>query len=758
MLIAILVFLLGICTLQVLPDLSILSFVYLATIIVGTITYFFPKLKLFFIYFLGLSFMYYQVNLQLTKIYPYEAQLKPITVVGTIASLPHYKPDIVKFDFKIQQILDPEQTDIDLGLVKLSWRTDRIIRIGDKWQLTLRLKRPRGFANPGGLNLEKQYFAKRIIATGYVDLKQAQQKISTNRLLTLRQYLNDNITKVLKDYRFKGAVLAITLGMQKKIGANQWQVLRKTGTAHLFVISGLHISFVAGVVFLLAAFCWRRMPVSYLVIPAPWVGALSAVLAAFGYALLAGFSVPTQRACIMVVAVMLGILIRRVITPVRAFSWALLIVLLLDPFVTLTLSFWLSFFVVGILLYAFTGRLRTASKFERWIKPQLVVFIGMLPLLIVGFGEASIIAPIANIIAIPWVGFLVVPFSLLGTLVYPLWHSLGANLWVFADFLLCALWVVLEFLQQLPWASWQPVLQKPWHIVFTFIGVLWLLAPRGIPGRFFGILGFLPLLFPVTYKIPYGEIKFTLLDVGQGLASVIETKDHIMLYDTGPKFSDDFNAGEHIIYPFLRHVGIKKIDKLVISHADLDHSGGFESLLEHFTPKQILTSLPERLNAKREGILKCKAGQYWEWDGVYFEFLHPSRDVVKKFNEQSCVLKITTATHSVLLTGDIGKKTEHELIARYGERLKSDILVVPHHGSRTSSSAEFIKTVSPEYALFSFGYLNRYGHPKPQVVARYKKEGVRLINTVECGAILFDLGENDNYEPNCYRRDYWWGY
>jgi competence protein ComEC len=777
-------FLLGTCSLLILPDTSLANWLYLATTILALIlalnlTTNKTKviLKFSFVFFLGSSYALYQANLQLANSLPNAMQKQFVTAIGSVASLPKLEkekslckwknPDKVKFNFLIEKIIQPKNSNIKPGLVHLNWQTTKKVKLGDKWQLTMSLKRPRGFATPGSFDVEKYYFSQRIIALGYVIDKYPKRKpkalrVYINKKLKnghycliynfgqqIRQYLNDNIIKSLKGKEFLGIILAVVTGSQYKITEVQWEVLRETGTEHLVAIAGLHIGFISGLAFLFAGIVWRIMPIRWLKTPAQVIGAIAAILTSFSYAYLAGFSVSTKRACLMIIMAMLGLIFRRIVLVGDIFSLALVIILLIDPFSVLTMSFWLSFTAVGILLYALTGR-KTNNKFDKFIKPNLVLSIGLLPLLLAYFNAVPLISPVANFIAIPWVSFSVVPFALLGAVVYPIYQRCGESLWNFANASLQHLWPILVKLQQLSCANWRPSIPSLWYLVLAFIGILWILAPYGFPGRIFGICGFLPLLFPSGSSINKGDLNFTLLDVGQGLSLVIETKNHVLVYDTGPKFSDNFDAGEAVVWPFLRERNIKKVDKVVVSHADLDHSGGLASLLNHIKTKEILTPIPKILSVK-SGI-PCLAEQHWEWDAVYFEMLHPTLPLAGDKNDQSCVLHIKSGLNSILLTGDIGFVTEKKLVLNYPVLLKSSIIVVPHHGSHNSSSLDFVRMVNAKYALVSAGYLNQYRHPSYITVKNYKKNGAKFLNTAMNGAISFKImGKTEQLSFKCYR-------
>ena len=762
-------FLLGVCLLLVLQDLSLIYFVYFVTAIVAIAWYissikFKAILQLMCVGCLGASYGLYQANLHLAKMYPEAEQKQFVTIIGTVADLPQENKDKnqtkVKFKFLIQKIIQPETSKIIPGLVRLTWQTTQLIEIGDQWQLTVRLKKPRGFANPGSFDAEKYYFSQRIIAIGYVvdkfpkKLASFYQQYPHKRLHydsghKVRQYFHDHVMQALAGKEFVGVILALITGVQQKISPLQWEVFRDVGVAHL--LAGLHIAFIAGLGFIFAGMLCRFMPRRWLKIPVPIVGSFAAIAIALSYAYLAGFSVSTQRSCLMVVLAMLGIISRRVILPVDIFAYALLIVLLMDPFAIFTLAFWLSFTAVAILLYAFAGR-KVHGVFDKWIRPNLVMSFGLIPLLLISFNTVPLISPIANSIAVPWVSVLVAPNILFGTILYPLWPSGGAWLWSLANRALELLWPILVKLQQLSWANWQPFVPSLWCLGLAFVGVLWVLAPKGFPGRVFGFCGFLPLLFPTVEHLKSGELSFTLLDVGQGLAVVIETKGHVLVYDTGPKFSDNFDAGEQVIWPFLLVNNIKQIDKLIVSHADLDHSGGVQSLLKHVKPRQILTPKPELLGVALKQMVPCVTGQHWQWDGVNFEMLNPSPPIPFKKNDQSCVLHIKTKTHGILFTGDISASSEKAIIARDKNALRADVVIVPHHGSRSASSLAFVQAVGAKCALASVGYLNQYRHLHPLVIASYREHGAKFIDTAQCGAISFRLKEEGKeFDIGCYR-------
>jgi competence protein ComEC len=459
--------------------------------------------------------------------------------------------------------------------------------------------------------------------------------------------------------------------------------------------------------------------------------------------------------------------------------WALVGVLLWDPWATLTPGFWLSFGAVGLLLYASVGRLRAPpaagwrgrlrDAFRDGAHAQWVVTLGLAPMTLALFQQASLIAPVANAVAIPVVTVGVVPLALLGIalpvdLLFQAAHAILALLMRF-----------LEALAELPDATWQQHAPMPWTVAAGILGTLWLVAPRGLPGRAWGFLWLMPLFVVRPEPPPHGAFRLTVLDVGQGLSAVIETHRYTLVYDAGPRFSETTDAGGRIVAPFLRAAGLRRADGLIISHQDLDHSGGTLSLMQATPVGWFASSLPAehaivvralaqaKLKNEVESVaMACIAGQHWNWDGVRFTVLHPTRteydDPRAKTNDRSCVVRIDSDHGSVLLTGDLEAKSEALLLRSDPSALRADVLVVPHHGSRTSSTPAFIHAVGPKVAVFACGYRNRFGHPRPDIVARYEAASVRTSRTDLEGAVTLSFAPGTPLLPisaRDQRRRYW---
>jgi competence protein ComEC len=509
----------------------------------------------------------------------------------------------------------------------------------------------------------------------------------------------------------------------------------RTGVSHLMSISGLHITMIAGLFAALVSFCWRRSERLSLALPAQKAAAIAGFLAAFAYCLVSGFAVPAQRTVYMVGVVAAALWLGRATSASRVLAAALLAVLVLDPWAVLSPGFWLSFCAVAVIFYVGAGHTVRAHWLVQWGRVQWAVTVGLAPLMLVLFQQVSLVSPLANALAIPLVSFVVTPLALAGAALpfdWPL--ALGHAI-------LEALMAALEWLAALPSAMWQQHAPVLWTVPLALFGVAWLLLPRGFPARWLGA----PLVLPLFTVLPpapaAGELWITVLDVGQGMSVLARTEKHALLYDAGPAFNATADSGSRIVLPYLRGAGVARLDALVVSHDDRDHSGGADSVLEGMPVAVLWSSLPDgyALAAGREASEACAAGRRWEWDGVAFEFLHPGAEAYSgrgaRANNRSCVLRIAAPGGRVLLTGDIERAAERELLRRAPGLLRADALLVPHHGSATSSSPEFVKEVAPRYAVFAVGYRNRFGHPREEVLERYRDAGSVLYRTDTTGAV-----------------------
>jgi competence protein ComEC len=714
-----------------------------------------------------------------------ELEGRDLVAQGVVSSLPTVSPHRTRFEFTINELWKIDNVHhtshiahsnssqsgkftavpVNNGPEKvlLNWYAPPAnLHVGQSWTLMIRLKRPHGFQNPGGFDYEAWLFRQGVRATGYVknprkadaiqftaDLPAEIGVLNTMRsegpgnywIHGARQWLQTRIGQALDQSPFRGIVTALTIGKRDAITPEQWKVFTKTGTNHLIAISGLHIGLIAGLAFFAMRWLWSRWPYATLRIPAQKTAAILAIFCAVGYAAMAGFAIPTQRACAMVVVVMLSVLLQRQMQPFRILAFAFLVVLVIDPLAVLNGGFWLSFAAVGVLVYGMVGRLAPKGLWWQWGRAQWLVFVGLAPLLLWFFQNLALSAPLANIIAIPWVSFVTVPLSLAGAVLFPAIPTLATWLLQLADFSLQGLWPVLEWFAAMEQPQWLAVKPPLWTLFPAAVGILWYLGPRGLPARWIGILWLAPMFLVSKSYIEEGAAEFTLLDVGQGLAAVVKTQHHVLVYDSGPRFNSGFDTGQAVVLPYLRSEGAQRIDRFVVSHSDNDHIGGARSILAAMPVEQILTSVVSEFTPGQ--ARRCVNGSQWQWDGVRFEFLSPDEedyDREQAENNLSCVLLVETPSAKVLLTGDIEKSVERELVLEAQNRsLHADILVIPHHGSKTSSSMPFVDRVSPTYALAAVGYRNRYGFPKPQVVERYLHKNVTVLDTAANGAMQFML-------------------
>lgn len=708
----------------------------------------------------GYLWALYIAQQQLSEVLPSGLEGEEIVLTGRIASLPEVGELRKRFLFVPEKLFHDGQEQLPPSLIRLNWYQGAPELVpGQLWMLKVKLKRPRGMLNPGSFDYEQWLFQQGIRATGYV------RSSVNNRLLDdgewnrsvqrLRYNLQQRLQKALAGYAQGGIIQALAIGDRSGITGDDWRLLLATGTNHLVAISGLHIGLVAGMIYFLFRQLWRLCPGCCLKLAAPRAAAISAIIAAVLYAALAGFSVPTQRAMLMLSLVMGAIILQRPVHPTRLLVLALFLVTLHDPLVVLAPGFWLSFSAVALILYGMRGRLNPAGIWWRWGRVQWLVALGLSPLLLLLFGKAAMVAPVANLIAVPWIGLLVVPFALAGTLLVSVWETGGSLLLQLAAWFTDLLWPLLALLPEI-----LPALQQaaaPWWIyALALAGVGWLLMPRGWPLRWAGVVPLLPLFLWQPPSLLQGAARFTLLDVGQGLAAVVETRNHVLVFDTGPRFRSGFNTGSSVVVPFLQHRGREMVDALVVSHGDNDHIGGARSIVEELEVVRVLTSVPHKMGWISHA--QCRRGDNWVWDGVQFELLHPGHYTHHgRGNNDSCVLKVSAGGEALLLTGDIELSAEQELITEYGEQLGADILVAPHHGSKSSSSADFIDAVTPRWVLFPLGYRNRYGFPHPSVSRRYAERGIGMFDTSSSGAISVILGQG-LLAPREYRieaRHYW---
>ena len=664
-----------------------------------------------------------------------------IPVVGVVAALPQAFERGQRFEFEVERAGAAGQVPqrIMLSLYQDSQHDLQDLHAGERWAFTVRLRRPHGNANPGGFDYEAWLLERNIRATGYVR-PGAMQRLDAlvwrpdYLIERQRQRVRDNFLLRLPPagHPYAGILVALAVGDQRAISGDLWSVFNKTGVTHALSISGLHVTMIAALFGSLLSFLWRRVPVLALRFPAQKAGILAACLAAMVYALLSGFAVPAQRTLYMLAVVAAAMLSGRQVAPSRTLALALFVVLLVDPWCVLAPGFWLSFGAVAALFYVAAGEVGEGRgwrwRLRGWGSVQWAATLASVPVLLLVFQQFSLVSPLANALAVPVISFIVTPLALLGAL-FPwpplLWLAHEVLVWLMAFLEWCA-----------GWPLWQAPAPPLWAAVAAGLGVVLCLLPRGVPGRLSGLLLLLPALFWPAPRPPAGSAEVVVLDVGQGLAVVVRSREHVLIYDPGPLYSAESDAGQRVVVPFLRTLGINRVDMLMVTHRDSDHSGGTASVLAALPVAEVRSSLEDARGSR------CEAGQHWSWEGVDFEVLHPPAGhygQAGRSNHLSCVLRVAVGGHAVLLTSDIEAEDEALLRENFADRLAAEVLLVPHHGSKTSSTPAFIAAVAPRLALIPVGYRNRFGHPRSEVLARYEAAGATILRTDHDGALSLTL-------------------
>ncbi|MGQ0658345.1 MAG: DNA internalization-related competence protein ComEC/Rec2 [Chromatiales bacterium] len=746
---------LGAQLLATLPDARLCWLLPLILLLAGRV----PVLRLPLLAVAGALWAIWRAHHILADVLPPGLEGTTITVQGKVIGLPEAFPGRVRFNFATEALTRDGREWAGCGRVRLDWRGEQVplVHTGELWRLEVRLKQPHGFRNPGSFDYEGWLFQHRIRATGYVVAEGEHARLAEAgwSVDAWREHIRQNLNDAIGGHSLAGVVAALAIGARDGITQEQWRVFFRTNTGHLIAISGLHIGLLAGAGFFAGRWLWSRWPRALLWVAAPRVAAASASMAALLYSALAGFEVPAQRTLIMIGVVMLGLWSNRRYSALDSLLLALTLVLIIDPIAVVSVGFWLSFLAVAILLYSTGGALREQGLWWRLGRAHIAMAVGLAPVLAFLFGQNPIVGPVGNLVAVPWVSFVVVPLVLVGTFLLPLLPALGHWLLQAALLALDLLWAMLAPLAELDFAS-LPVAHPGWiSLGCATVGAALLLIPRGLPGRAIGIVWMLPLALHSPPRPQVGELWLTVLDVGQGLAAVVRTRDHALVFDTGPSYSNRFDTGTAVIAPYLRHEGIDQVDLLIVSHDDNDHIGGVRSLLAQVPVQAVRSSVPARIDHPR--AFACAEGQSWEWDGVGFMILNPPSSGASSDNNASCVLQARAPGGAVLLPGDIEAAVEHRLVREHGAALRADILVVPHHGSKSSSTPAFIDAVAPRYAVHPVGYRNRFRFPNKGVVSRYDEAGAISLRSDAHGAVSFHIG-NGVGEPILHRlqhQRYW---
>ncbi|NBW51169.1 MAG: DNA internalization-related competence protein ComEC/Rec2 [Betaproteobacteria bacterium] len=730
---------------------------------------------------------------------------RDVWVTGVVADMPQATEAGVRFRFAPEEAtLDGQPVRLP-ALLDLGWYTSAYnaqaqlpelqrppadVRAGQRWRLQLRLKAPHGSANPHGFDYELYLWEQGVQATGYV---RATASTPVPQLLgqtwqapvaLARQWTRERILTHVADARSAGLLAALVVGDQRAIDRNDWDVFRATGVSHLVSISGMHITMFAWAATLLAGRLWRRSVWLCNRLPAAHAGWLLGVTLACAYALFSGWGVPAQRTCLML-AMVVGL---RVVGARWPWPWVALwtavVVLMWDPWALLQAGFWLSFVAVGILFVTSaatnTGAARADSTCARsqnsqetgmaapqklWARfvraaagmwrEQWVITLALAPLVLLWFGQVSLVGLVANAFAIPWVTLVITPLSLAGVL----WPEV----WTAATGAVALLYAALDGLAALPWATLSLPLPPLALGIWAVAGGVLLVLPLPWAVRAMGVM---PVLACLLWRPPLpaeGEFSLLAADIGQGNAVLVQTASHALLFDAGPRYSLESDAGNRVLLPLLKALDVR-LDTVVLSHRDTDHVGGAAAVLMMQPQAALLSSIdPQHALQQLRRSSRCEAGQRWVWEGVDFEVLQPQAGAYEqqpppKPNALSCVLRISNGRQTALLTGDIEAPQELQMVGdRYtASKLRADVLLVPHHGSKTSSTPEFLQAVQPRHALVQAGYRNRYGHPAVPVLERYAALGTHLVLSPRCGAARWRSAEPQNVA--CMREDerhYW---
>jgi competence protein ComEC len=700
---------------------------------------------------------------------------RDVRIVGIVASLPAQQERGTRFEFEVEQTLTP-------GIhvparIALGWYDPQaIVHPAERWEFEVRLRRPHGSLNPGGFDYEAWLLERNLRATGYVRLADVPPRRIDEwvwRAAPLadraRDLLRERLQRQLQGARYGGVISALVLGDQRAIPESDWALFNRTGISHLVSISGLHITMIAGLAAFAIGALWRRMPRLLALAPVQTAAAIGAVVTALAYCLLAGWGVPAQRTFLMLAIVALAFVLRLATRPALTLALAAAAVCVLDPWAVIAPGFWLSFGAVAAILLALHGRVAPAAgwrfKLREAGRVQLAVTLGLVPLTVALFQQVALVSPLANAVAIPVVSWLVTPLALIGAalvcLPAPL-DSFAVPMITLAHWLFEQLALLLAWLVAVPWSGITAPAPHPITLALALVGTTWLLAPPGWPQRWLGAVWLAPLFVWPAPRPAADELWLTAIDVGQGAAVLAQTHEAAVLFDAGPRYTPQANAGDRVILPLLRHQGVERLDLLIVSHLDIDHSGGAASILRALPVRRLWTSIDPAhpTVAGAASAQRCVDGQTLDLGQLHVRVLRPvASDYAgeRSTNAMSCVVAVRFGAHRILLTGDMPAREEGELTARQPD-LKATVVAAPHHGSRHSSSAKFVDATTPAWVVFQSGYRNRFGHPAPEVVERYENAGAKVVRTDHFGAVRWRLRGDGAATFEAWRRDhrrYW---
>ena len=662
--------------------------------------------------------------------WPVERAGETIEITGRVVGLPEQRDGRARIMFRTDA--EARRDGVPRQLLLNWYRPLEWFRPGERWRLTVVLAPPYGRVNPGLFDYQRYLVARRVGALGNIE---SARRLGTPAFVgasdRFRQSFADWLQAETVNLDVAALHRALTVADRSAMSPALAERLRRTGTAHLLSISGLHVGMVAGLAGLLAGLLatplvrlrgWPDRKRTMLV---------AGLAAALCYALLAGFSLPTVRALVMLLAGFGAMLWRRAIGPGRALLTALAAVLLIDPMAPLAVGFWLSFGAVAVLIWVFSGRARGTGWLRGLVQAQVVIAIGLLPLNIGIFQQWAPTALVANLVAIPLVGFWVLPSLLLALGLFA--SGLPADMLVLVSEKGLLLFLeLLDFLQLFePWLAGlsTPMMAAPRLPVVALagIGALWLLAPRGWPMRPAGAVLMLPLLWPLQYAPAEGEFEVLVPDLGDGHAVIVRTRSEVLLYGTGPGDGESRSLVPGTLAPLVRQSGRPRVDRIVVPFGHRDYAGGLVEAQRQW-PKASVVSPTE------SGDRRCEAGHAWSVDGVDFRFLHPSSALPDLGGASSCVLEVRSRAGSVLLTGGIDGPVARRLVLE--ERLRPvNVVVLPRKGHRRSLEGDWLERLAPGLAIATASAFNARGLPHDETRQRLAGLGTTLATTGDCGAL-----------------------
>ncbi|HET7663107.1 MAG TPA: DNA internalization-related competence protein ComEC/Rec2 [Rhodanobacteraceae bacterium] len=731
------VFLVGVVFVQCLPHLPPHWLDGLLVALALSLLWRCPRLRWLAVLVLAVAWASWRGDLAMQARLPRHLEKSDIDVVGTVTGLPRNGRIANRFVLRVEHAsLDGKPLSLK-GDTRVSWYGAPEGRPAPctRWHLRLRLKRPRTLANPGGFDSERSALERREVATGYVRAKGDNHKLGQQAWCVdrLRADVSKAIAKAVPDAHEAHLLQSLAVGDTRGLSDHDWDVARANGISHLLAISGFHVGVAALVGAWLIYVVWWLFPGLGRCLPRQIAQGMAALATAVGYGALAGFGLPTDRTLLMIAVVALARCFRRSTGGMQTLAMALLVIVAWDPLSVLSAGFWLSFAGVAFLMIGLARPRSLWGHVKALGATQLLMTVALLPLTLWFFGQASVVGALSNLIAVPVVSLAVVPLALAGTLLLPIWPSASGMLWQVAAWIMHLLWKLLEQMAQWPGAHWYPPAITATAMLLATLGALWLFLPRGMPARWLGLLLFLPLLLPRLPTPQEGAFRMWVIDVGQGLSVLVRTRHHAMVYDAGARYPSGFDLGRVAVVPMLHALGVHRLGVLMISHGDNDHAGGAPAVAAAFPQARQLSGEPGRVGLH---MRQCHAGQHWKWDGVNFRVISPEqgRPSLYRDNDRSCVLLVGSAAGRVLLTGDISSRIEPRVAQAVGKGPPL-VLLVPHHGSKSSSSKTFIAALQPQLAIASAGWLNRFHHPAKAVVERYAEAGVPFFNTATSGAV-----------------------